>query len=52
MFFLIFFNVAALLFIKPVRNSLFLTQIGASQLPIAFLLVAIFSAGVVAIYSK
>ena len=52
MFFLIFFNVAALLIIKPVRNSLFLTQIGASNLPIAFLLVAIFSAGVVAIYSK
>ena len=52
MFFLIFFNVAALLIIKPVRNSLFLTQIGASKLPIAFLLVAVISAGVVAIYSK
>jgi len=52
MFFLVFFIVAALLVIKPVRNSLFLTQIGASKLPIAFLLVAIFSAGVVAIYSK
>ena len=52
MFFLIFFLIASLLVIKPVRNSLFLSEIGASKLPYAFILVAFFSAGIVALFSK
>ena len=42
MFFLIFFLIASLLIIKPVRNSLFLVELGAAKLPYAFILVALF----------
>lgn len=52
MFFLIFFLIASLLVIKPVRNSLFLSEIGVSKLPYAFILVAFFSAGIIALFSK
>ena len=41
MFAYIFLIIAALLIVKPVRNSLFLTQIGISKLPYVFLYVAI-----------
>ena len=52
MFFLIFFLIASLLIIKPVRNSLFLVELGAAKLPYAFILVALFSAGMVALFLK
>lgn len=52
MFFLIFFLIASLLIIKPVRNSLFLSEIGISKLPYAFILVALFSAVIIALFSK
>ena len=52
MFSLIFFLIASLLIIKPVRNSLFLVEIGAAKLPYAFILVALFSAGMVALFLK
>ena len=40
----IFFIIAALLIVKPVRNSLFLTNLGAEYLPHAFILTAFVSA--------
>ena len=40
MFIYIFLIIASLLIIKPVRNSLFLTHLGVSKLPYAFVLVA------------
>lgn len=43
MFAYIFFVIATLTMIKPVRNSLFLSRFGVEQLPFAFLLVAIVS---------
>ena len=44
MFGYIFLVIASLLIIKPVRNSLFLTEIGITKLPYAFILVAVFAA--------
>jgi AAA family ATP:ADP antiporter len=52
MFAYIFLVIASLLIIKPVRNSLFLTRFGVSQLPYAFILVAIFAAVATKFYSK
>ncbi|MCH7818597.1 MAG: hypothetical protein IIB40_03465 [Candidatus Marinimicrobia bacterium] len=52
MFSLIFFLIASLLIIKPVRNSLFLIEIGAAKLPYAYILVALFSAGMVAFFME
>ena len=52
MFFNIFFIIAALLVVKPVRNSLFLTHFGIEQLPAAYILVAAVSALFTAIYTR
>lgn len=52
MFAYIFFVIASLMIVKPVRNSLFLTHLGISQLPFAFVLVAAASGLVVSIYSR
>ena len=52
MFVYIFFVIASLLIVKPVRNSLFLIQIGVARLPYAFVLVAISAAVVINFYSK
>lgn len=52
MFCYIFLIISALMIIKPVCNSLFLSEFGASKLPYVFILVAVFAAGVSAIYSK
>ncbi len=52
MFLYLFLIIASLLIIKPVRNSLFLSHYGVSQLPYAFLLVAVSAAGVVQFYTK
>ncbi len=47
----IFLLIAALMVIKPVRNSLFLTRFGASQLPYAYILVALSAALVASVYA-
>jgi AAA family ATP:ADP antiporter len=52
MFAYIFFIVAALMIIKPVRNSLFLSELGITQLPYVYVLVALFAALVASVYSK
>ncbi len=52
MFFYIFFIIASLLIIKPVRNSLFLVEIGPVYLPYAFILVAVASILVAVGYSR
>ena len=52
MFSYIFMVIAALLILKPVRNSLFLTAFGPEQLPYAFIAIAIFSAAATILYSK
>ncbi len=41
MFFYLFFIIATLLIIKPVRNSLFLTYLGIARLPTAYIFVAV-----------
>lgn len=48
----IFLIISTLLIIKPVSSSLFLSKFGVSQLPNAFILVAIFAAVVSALYSR
>ncbi len=52
MFAYIFFVIASLMIVKPVRNSLFLTHLGVKQLPFAFVLVSVASGIVVSIYSR
>lgn len=52
MFFVIFLLIASLAIIKPVRNSLFLNEFGAQQLPYAFLLVALASTIVAVFYTR
>ncbi len=52
MFAYMFLIIGSLMIVKPIRNSLFLTKFGASQLPFAYVLVAIVAAFVVWIYSK
>ena len=52
MFIYIFLIIASLLIVKPVRNSLFLTHIGVSKLPYAFVLVAVSAAIIISLYSK
>lgn len=51
MFGYIFFIISSLLIVKPVRNSLFITRFGVSQLPYVYILVAFSAALVVQIYS-
>ncbi|MFQ5583159.1 MAG: Npt1/Npt2 family nucleotide transporter, partial [Calditrichia bacterium] len=48
----IFFIIASLLVVKPVRNSLFLVNLGPAQLPFVFLLVAVFAGIGSHFYSK
>ncbi len=50
MFAYIFFVIASLMILKPVRNSLFLTYLGVKQLPYAFIMVSIASGIVVSLY--
>ncbi|MCK5329434.1 MAG: hypothetical protein KAR36_12590 [Candidatus Latescibacteria bacterium] len=52
MFGYIFLIIAALLVVKPVRNSLFLTEFGPEQLPYAFILSAAVSALVAFLYAR
>lgn len=52
MFSYIFLIIASLLIVKPVRNSLFLTTFGPSQLPYAFILVALFAAVISSVYAN
>jgi AAA family ATP:ADP antiporter len=52
MFFYIFLVIASLLIIKPVRNSIFLTILGPSKLPYAFVLVAFYAGLFTYLYSK
>ena len=39
-------------FLKPARDSLFLTKLGSSQLPIVFMLIAVIVVPIVTLYSK
>lgn len=52
MFVYIFMIIASLLIVKPVRNSLFLTRYGASQLPFVYLMVAVVAALVTFSYAR
>ncbi len=52
MFSYIFLIIASLLIAKPVRNSLFLTHYGVHMLPWAFMLVAVFAAGIIELYTR
>lgn len=52
MFGYIFLVISSLLIIKPVSNALFLSKFGVSQLPNAFILVAIFAALISVLYSR
>lgn len=51
MFSYIFLIIASLMIVKPIRNSLFLTNFGVERLPYAYVLVAVVAAFVVWIYS-
>ena len=48
----VFLTIATLLVIKPVRNSLFITTFGVSQLPYAFIAVALVAGVFIHFYSK
>ena len=52
MFVYIFLLIASLLIVKPVRNSLFLSHFGASQLPYVYMLVAVSAAIIISLYTK
>lgn len=52
MFSYIFFIVASMMILKPVRNSLFLVKLGAHQLPYVFVLIAVVAALVDAAHSR
>jgi AAA family ATP:ADP antiporter len=52
MFSYIFFIIASLMIVKPIRNSYFLTEIGIEMLPLMFVLVAVSSGAVVYLYAK
>jgi AAA family ATP:ADP antiporter len=52
MFLFIFFLIASFLIVKPIRNSLFLVNLGVEKLPYVFVLVALFSAVVASLYAK
>nr|NIW79005.1 hypothetical protein [Calditrichia bacterium] len=52
MFLYIFSVISSLLILKPMRNSLFLTNFGAENLPYVFILVAVFAAVISTIYSR
>ena len=48
----IFLIISTLLIVKPAVNSLFLSKFGVAQLPYAFLLVSLFAAVIITIYSR
>ncbi len=48
----IFLVISSLMIVKPVCNSLFLSEFGAEQLPIVFILVAVFAALGSTVYSR
>jgi AAA family ATP:ADP antiporter len=48
----IFLVISSLMIVKPVSTSLFLSKLGASKLPIAFILVAILAAAISTFYSR
>ena len=52
MFAYIFFVIASLMIVKPVRNALFLTEYGPEKLPFAFMLTAVFAAFIAFNYSR
>jgi AAA family ATP:ADP antiporter len=52
MFSYIFFIIASLLIIKPVRQSLFLMEMGITQLPIVYTMMAVFSGLVTVVYLR
>ncbi len=52
MFFYPFLLISTLLMVKPVRTSLFLTELGVSALPYAYILVAVSSAILITVYSR
>ena len=52
MFIYIFFVIASLLIVKPIRNSLFITRYGAGSLPYVYLLVAVAAAVVTFSYTR
>ncbi|MBD3168594.1 MAG: hypothetical protein GF307_03855, partial [candidate division Zixibacteria bacterium] len=52
MFSYIFLVIASLMIVKPVRNSLFLTEFGPEQLPYAFVLVALTAGAFIFIYTR
>ena len=52
MFAYIFLLLLTINILKPIRNSLFLTKFGVSQLPYAYILVAISAAFFISVYTK
>ncbi len=52
MFLYIFLNISTLLIIKPVSYALFLSQFGADQLPMVFMLVSVFAGIVSTLYTN
>jgi len=52
MFFYYYLLLVTYYFLKPARDSLFLVKLGASQLPIVFMLIAVIVVPVVTLYSQ
>ncbi|HMB99356.1 MAG TPA: hypothetical protein VKM36_12775, partial [Balneolaceae bacterium] len=52
MFFVNFLLMVVLYFLKPARDSLFLIELGAAQLPLVFILVAVVSIPVTQLVSR
>ena len=52
MFGYIFIVIATILIPKPLRNSLFITNLGADKLPVAFIFVSLASVLVIGFYTK
>jgi len=52
MFFYLFLTIASLLIVKPIRNSLIISESGVDKLPYAFILVAITSAIFTIFYTR
>ena len=52
MFVYIFLVISCLMIVKPVASSLFLSTFGANRLPYVFMMVAVFAALAVSVYSR
>ncbi len=52
MFFYYYLLLVTYYFLKPARDSLFLVEIGATQLPIVFILIAVIVVPVTTLYSR